>query len=81
VVEGRPSKEAFVGAEGDFLEPAVCDLAQTGVDTFGGQIRLLGLVGDDEGGFAVVDNVEFVRVKGREAPLRLHGLNYFEGVV
>jgi hypothetical protein len=36
---------------------------------------------DDEGGFAVVDNVGFVLVEGRETPLRLHGLNYFKGVV
>jgi hypothetical protein len=60
------------------LEPIVCDPAQTGVDTLGGQICLLGLVDDDEGGFAVVDNVEFVLVEGREAPLRLHGLNYLK---
>ena len=64
VVEARPFKEAFVGAEGDFLDPAVCDPAQTGVDILGGRIRLLGLVNDDEGGFAVADNIEIRAGRG-----------------
>lgn len=69
MVEGGPFKEAFVGAKGDFLEPAVCDPAQAGVDALGGQVGLLGLIDCGEGRFAVVDNVEFVLVEGREAPL------------
>ena len=69
VVEGGPFKEAFVGTKGDFLEPAVCDPAQVGVDALGGQVSLLGLIDCSEGGFAVVDNIEFVLVQRGEAPL------------
>ena len=42
------------------MEPAVCYPAQAGIDALGGEVGLLGLIDCDEGGFAVVDNVEFV---------------------
>jgi hypothetical protein len=52
-----------------FLEPAVADPAEAGADAVGGEVGLLGLVDGNENGFAVVDDVEFVLVEGREGAL------------
>jgi hypothetical protein len=69
VGEGGPLEEEFVGGQVDLLEPAVDDPAEAGADTAGGEVGLFGLVDGDEGGFAIVDNVEFVLVEGGEPTL------------
>ena len=67
MVEGAPFEEKFVGPQLDILEPAVGDPAEARANAVRREVSLLCLVHDDEGGFAVVDNVKFMLVERGEA--------------